>query len=117
MDLEIPLMRKWYEINSWIMETSLKYPKSIKFTLVDRIINTSIDIMDGIIVSIYEKNRISELKKINIDLERLRIYMRLSLDKKYISIRQHEFISKEINEAGKMLGGWIKKSKIKIENN
>jgi len=41
-------------------------------------------------------------------LDKLRILIRLSKDFKFISIRQYEFVSGEINEVGKMLGGWIK---------
>ena len=93
------------------MDVCAKYPKSVKFTFSDRIINTNMDILDGIIIAIYEKDRIHILKEVNISMERLRIYMRLSMDKKYISIKQHEFISKDINETGKMLGGWIKSEK------
>jgi hypothetical protein len=33
------------------------------------------------------------------------------MNKKYVSIGQYEHISVEINEAGKMPGGWIKSCK------
>lgn len=111
MKTDFPLLKKWYEITSWIMDTCEKYPKSVRFTFSDRIINTSMDILDGLTTAIYEKNRAHILAKVNTYMEKIRIYMRLSMDKRYISIKQHEFISKEINEAGKMLGGWIKRGK------
>ena len=41
-------------------------------------------------------------------MEKLRALMQISVNKKYISLKQYEHISREINEAGKMLGGWIK---------
>jgi hypothetical protein len=30
------------------------------------------------------------------------------MDKKYLSLAQYEHLAREINEAGKMVGGWIK---------
>jgi hypothetical protein len=48
------------------------------------------------------------LKEINIQLEQLRLYMRLCKDRQYISISQYEFASKSINTSGRMCGGWLK---------
>jgi len=48
------------------------------------------------------------LKKASVQLDVLRILIRLSKDMHFISIRQYEFAAQKINEIGKMLGGWIK---------
>jgi hypothetical protein len=47
-------------------------------------------------------------RKANLYMEKIRALLQISVDKKYISIDQYEHISGEINEAGKMIGGWIK---------
>ena len=49
-----------------------------------------------------------EVYKISVELDKLRILIRLSKDLKFISIRQYGFGAEKINEIGKMLGGWIK---------
>jgi hypothetical protein len=36
-------------------------------------------------------------------------YMQISFKGNYISIRQFEYIGRQINEAGSMTGGWLKK--------
>jgi len=40
----------------------------------------------------------------------LRTFIRLAADKetKYLPLRKYEIWSKQLNEIGKMLGGWIK---------
>ncbi len=62
----------------------------------------------GIIDAIYAKQKNDILRKANLYMEKLRALMQISVNKKYISLQQYEHISREINEAGKMIGGWIK---------
>ena len=46
--------------------------------------------------------------EIDMQIERLKIVIRLSKDLKYISIKQYEHASKILVEIGKMNGGWKK---------
>ena len=48
------------------------------------------------------------LRRANIQLEKLRYLIRLSHDFSLFSTKQYEYISGEINEVGKRIGGWIK---------
>ncbi|MBA7669023.1 hypothetical protein ES703_77149 [subsurface metagenome] len=42
-------------------------------------------------------------------MEKLRVMFRISYERKYLSINQYRYISSELNETGKMVGGWINK--------
>ena len=44
-----------------------------------------------------------------IHYEIIKILIRLSKDYKLLSIKQYEFAAKELEEIGKLLGGWYKK--------
>ncbi len=111
MKAEFPILKKWYDINLWIMDTAGKFPKNVRFTFSDRIINISMDILEDITAAVYSKNRNILLEKISISVEKIRLLIRMSNDKGYIAVSQYEYISREINEAGKMLGGWMKKDR------
>lgn len=106
MNENYPIFEKWSKILSWILDTTEKYPKSARFTVSGRIANIALDVMDKIIEAIYTKNRLYILQTINLYIEKLRIFFRISMEKRYISIKQYEYISKELNEAGMMIGGW-----------
>lgn len=41
-------------------------------------------------------------------MEKLRYLIRLSKDLKAFNVKKYAYISNEINELGKMVGGWIK---------
>ena len=105
---DYPLFMKWTKIMDWILDTIERFPKNTKFTLGDRIINHSLDIMETIIEAIYTKKRKDLLSHLNLAIEKLRVLFRICHQRKLISNRQYEFISLELNEAGQMVGGWIK---------
>ncbi len=106
---QYPVFKKWYEILNWIMDRAEKFPKSVRFSITNRILNISMDILELVIEAIYTKERSYILRRINLYIEKLRVFFRLSYQRKYINVRQYEFISKEINEFGRMIGGWAKK--------
>lgn len=112
---QLPIFIKWENTLNWILETVEKFPKSSRFTFGQRIINLSLDFMELIIEAIYTKNKYNILYKANIIIEKLRIFIRLSEKRNYISKKQYEFISSEIYEIGTMLGGWLKQQQVKNE--
>lgn len=81
-------------------------PKHTRFTVSSRIVNLCMDATELIIEAIYTKERAALLRRINLNLEKLRIFFRLCYERKYIAQSQHHFVQQEINTAGKMCGGW-----------
>jgi four helix bundle protein len=110
--MNLPIFEKTYELILWVYPTVNKFSKSQRFVLGQRIENTIVNILEGIIEANQEINKYSRLKKISIELDKLRIFVRLSKDLKLISVRQYGFVSGNINEVGKMLGGWIRASRV-----
>ena len=108
---DYPLYAKWRYITSYMLDICGKYPKSVRFNLSDRITNISLDVLERIIEAIYAKSKTDKLAKANLCIEKIRALLHISVEKKYISMGQYRHISGEINEAGKMLGGWIKSCK------
>jgi len=108
MKEDYPAFKKWYKILDWILNKIEKYPKSVKFSFSSRIGNISLDILEKIIEAIYSKKRLDILEQINLYIEKLRVFFRISYERKYISVKQYEYISGELKEFGSMIGGWIK---------
>ena len=107
----LSIFEKTYEMILWLYPTVNKFPKSQRFVLGQQIENTILQILKGIIQVNVEINKKPYLKQISVELDKLRILIRLSKDLKFISIRQYQFIAEKINEIGKMLGGWLKSCK------
>jgi hypothetical protein len=111
MNEKYPVYIKWYKTLDWILDTVEKYPKNVRFTISGKIVELSILVMEKIIEAIYSKEKKYILQEINLYIEKLRVFFRISYDRKYISANQFEFICTEIEETGKMIGGWMKSCK------
>jgi hypothetical protein len=105
-----PLYVKWFETTDWILETVEKFPKSMRFTLSGRIVNMTLDVLEGIIEAIYTKDRAHILDRINLYMEKLRVLFRIAYKRRCLSTSRYEYISSHLEEAGRMAGGWKKKT-------
>lgn len=105
---DYPLFVHWQQTLDWILDTTERFPQKVRFTLANRMADLSLDILEGIVEAVYQRDRGAILRKINLNLEKLRVLFRLCFQRRYISAKQFEYISQQLNEAGKMTGGWLK---------
>lgn len=108
MKTEASAVAKLYDIILWAFDRVEKYPREYKFTLGDRIVNNLLQTLEQLVTAAYTRDKLPALRAANMELEKLRFLMRLSKDRKAISIKQYEFAAAEIDTLGKMIGGWIK---------
>ncbi len=106
--MEIKILNDFYDLVKWFLPKITKFPRNYRYTLGMRIENKLYGIVELLISARYSKKKIQLLKKTNIEIEMLRYYVRLCKDMKLITSRNYEFLSRNVNEIGKQLGGWIK---------
>lgn len=99
---------KTYDLLKGLLPVVSKFPKDKRYTLGNRIEDKALDILELLIKANYTKERLELLKIVNIDLEILRHMVRLSYDLKFINLPKYECLSREIDEIGRLVGGWIK---------
>jgi four helix bundle protein len=99
-----------YDIILWLYPCINKFPKSQRFVLGQRIENSALSILEKSLQAAQENGteRLNTLKKASIEMDKLRYLIRLSKDLRFIKIGQYGFASDNLNEAGKMLGGWVR---------
>ena len=99
------------EVLLWLFQKINSFPKKQRFVLGQRIENTGLEILKLIIHANNEKNTAKKLqyfKEINTQLEILRSLLQISYELKFMNAKSLEFIITQIDEVGRMLGGWIK---------
>ena len=101
-------LTKAYDLMKWLMERAAKYPKDKRYSIGKRIEDLSIDILLGLVEANYSARKKDILRRVNLDLEKMRYLVRLSRDFNLLSIKQHEYISKELTDLGRQVGGWEK---------
>jgi len=92
----------------WIMERTQRFPKNLRYSLAQKIDNICIDILELIVQAIYSRTKKDLLIKINNKLDVLRALFQMSFKMKLLTEAQYEYISRELLESGKMVGGWLK---------
>ena len=108
MAKELQAVTKLYDVLKWLIPQISKLPRSHKFTLGDRITNVGLDILMLLVEASYTHEKLELLRQANRKLEQLRYLLRLCRDLDLFPLQRYEHISREINEAGSLIGGWVK---------
>ncbi|MCK9497663.1 MAG: diversity-generating retroelement protein Avd [Candidatus Colwellbacteria bacterium] len=106
---DLIIYQKSYDLFLYIHPILAKFPKNQRHVLGQRIENKILDIIESIIATNMERNKLPGLRSISIAMDELRTLVRLSKDLEFLSIRQYEIIADKLNEIGRMLSGWINK--------
>ena len=102
-----PVFHRFYTLTGWLLDRIEKYPKNVRFTFGQQLTNKCLLVIEKIVSASYNRKRKENLQDANLELEVIRVFLRLSMDRKYISKKQYEFAINELLEIGKMIGGWI----------
>ena len=103
-----PLYVKWMDIVPWIMSRTERFPKNLRYSLAQKIDNICLEILELIVQTIYSQAKREALSKINLKLDVLRALSQMAFKMRHLSESQYEYISRELLESGKMVGGWLK---------
>lgn len=94
----------------WFIPVLDGFPRKHKFLIADRMLSLSLEILELLIEAYYTERtgKKALLKKTNIEIEKMRHFIRLSRNMKFISFQQYEKISYALDEIGRMNGAWLK---------
>ena len=103
-----PALEKHYQFLLWLVPTLEKFPKTQKFLLGDRLQQLASEVLERLIEATYSANPTAPLNACNLSLEKMRYFMRLSHDLRYLDARRYEFAARALDETGRLVGGWLK---------
>ena len=103
---ESPIFLKSFEILEWILNHTQKFPKHQRFVMAKRIEEAALSFHDNILWATKTHEKVPVLNRADFHLERLKVYNRLTMRLKLSSFEQYEYLAKELDELGKLLGGW-----------
>lgn len=109
-----PIFSKTYQMMMWLLNHTGKFPKSERFRLAKQLSDSLFEFHQCLLELVYFENRSELFAKADVQLARLRIYVRLSQEMGLTSIKQYEFFSGLVTEIGRLLGGWKKSRPVPI---
>ena len=107
---ELLVIDRTYELVKWFLGHLAKFPRSHRYGLGQRIEARLYDVWEGLIRAKYaaKGSKADELSTVNLDLEVLRMFCRLADELAILPHKSHEYAIRELNEIGRMVGGWRK---------
>jgi len=107
---ELPLFTHWSEFLKWILGRTEKFPRRVRQSITIRVENLALDILDDIIAARYTRDRAPILERMNLNLERLRVLLRICHERGFLPHEAYAFGARHLVEAGRMIGGWRKQA-------
>lgn len=105
------VVQKAYDWTLWVIPKAEKFPRCYRFTLGDRLVGSSLELLLHLVDASYQTRNAASLGAAVREVNRVRYLARLAKDLRAISIDGHEFAAKAIDEIGRMTGGWLKSVK------
>jgi len=102
---------KMMEVLLWLFPKVNTFPKKQRFILGQQIENTGLEILRLIIQANNEKDadrKLKYLEKMNTELEILRSLLQISQEIRFMNAKSLGYIIGQIDEVGRMIGGWAK---------
>lgn len=104
-----PIFSKTSDFLLWLLNHTEKFPKSDRFRMGKRLEDSAFRFYELLIEATRTRKRKRQLLlKADVKLEKLRLFVRMSQQRKLTSQRKYHFASASLMEIGKLLGGWLK---------
>lgn len=105
-----PVYTLLIDLLGWTLDRTASLPKSQRFTFGERVDQLTLDCLEFTLEAIYATppKKAEPLRRVNLNLEKLRVFWRLICQRGWISAQQLLFVSQRLDEIGRMIGGWIK---------
>jgi hypothetical protein len=101
---------KWYDFTKWLLERVDGFPKSQRFVLGARVSDAALEVLELLGQAAYaaKGEKRGFLEAANTRINGLRWLLRMCKDRNLFSNRQYGHASMQMEECGRMVGGWRK---------
>jgi hypothetical protein len=108
------IFTRTFDLLTWLLPRCEKFPKAQRFIVTQRLCNSALDLQE----SLFEANarsgtaRLNHLQAADAHLNKLRLYLRLAQQWKWLTAGQYAYVSAIVAEVGRLLGGWLRQSRM-----
>ena len=105
---EPTIFPKIYSLAQEVFETTMRLPKSQRFVIAQRLQNAVLDLLEAVTKAYTMRRKNEALQTAMAAVDRLRILLHLARDLNFVTVKACLRLHQQIDEIGRMLGGWIK---------
>jgi hypothetical protein len=107
---ESPIFARCYELLRWLLPLTVKFPRHQRFVLAAAVQHSALRLHERLIEAAHsdERQTPARLDAVDIEMDKLRHYLRLCHDLLLVTDSQYEHAATRFEEIGRLLGGWRK---------
>ena len=109
---EMIVFTRCYDLLAWLMPKAEKFPRAFRFSVTQRLMDAALDLQEALFEAQSQRAapRLAALRAADAALGRLRLYLRLFHQWRWLNAGQFEHVSGMVAEIGRLLGGWLKQT-------
>lgn len=103
---------KMIEVLAWLFPKVNSFPKKQRFVLGQQLETSALNCLRLIIEANNARGanaKLAKLESLNTELEMLRALLRVAHELQFLTAKSLAFITQQVDEVGKMRGGWAKR--------
>ena len=110
---DMVLLTLTYDLLTWLLPKSERFPRAYRGTLTQRLMDAALDFQEALFDALSQggSTRQKHLRHADACLNKMRLYLRLIHRWQWLTVGQYEHVSSQINEIGRLLGGWMRSSR------
>lgn len=105
-----PIFTKTYDLLQWLLPHTASWPRHYRFTLTQELSRAALRLQERLLEATLTGDTARRLEQADVELAKVRLYVRLGYDLKCMNAGQYAHASTLIGHVGRLLGAWRGKS-------
>ena len=112
MKEDMIIMVRTFDLLAWLLPKAEQFPRVYRFTVVKRMTDAALNLQESLHLAQSKRGRAryQQLQECDVQLQHLRLYLRLAHHWHWLNDGQYHFVSQMVAEIGRLLGGWLKQT-------
>ena len=102
------VVTKAYDFVLWLLPKVENFPKAYRYTVGERLTAHGLDMLTALVEAAYTREKAGLLDQASRKVNSTRLLLRMAKDLKLMSIDAYGFSAGQLDEIGRMVGGWSK---------
>ena len=104
---ELKVYRDTYDLVCKVTDMQMRFPRMYKFTIGQKLMNTGLELFEYIqLANMFKESRQKHLYGFVVKFELFKTLVRMSADKKLLTVKQQADIARMTNSIGKQVSAW-----------
>jgi len=101
-----PIFARTYDLLQWLLPHTSGWSRRYRFTLTQELMRAALRFQERILEATLTGDTAKRLEQADVELQKVRLYLRLGFDLQLLSSGQYAHVSEQIGHVGRLLGAW-----------